>query len=180
MTMRRASEFPGDPIGGEALAAAAGHDEFAALRLLDDEVLDGRPSPRSSGAGVGFSGFSTSGLVGEVRPQAGEEIGIERLPDIQRAESDALLILEHMGDALGGGADDPEGKSAADPEGEAGEGGNIAPGQRVIGVLPILALDGPELAVVGLGDEVDALIGGGQLEFLARWPAAPRGAARRA
>ena len=35
----------------------------------------------------------------------------------------------------------------------------------MIGVLAILALDRPELAVVGLRDDVDALVGGGELEF---------------
>jgi hypothetical protein len=34
-----------------------------------------------------------------------------------------------MGDALGGGADDAEGKSTADSEGEAGEGGDVTPGE---------------------------------------------------
>ena len=32
-------QFPGDPIGGQAFAAAARHDEFSALRLFDDVVM---------------------------------------------------------------------------------------------------------------------------------------------
>jgi len=80
-------------------------------------------------------------------------------------EADALLILEYMGDALGGGTDDAEGKIPADSEGKAGEGGDVTPGERMVGVLAILALDRPEVAVVGLGDDVDALVGGGELEF---------------
>jgi hypothetical protein len=101
-----------------------------------------------------------------MRPQAREEIGIEPLPDIQRTESDALLFLEHMSNALGGGADDAKRKSATDPKGQPGERGNLTPSQGRIGVLPILALDSPELAVVGLSDEINALIGDRQLEFL--------------
>lgn len=97
--------------------------------------------------------------------EAFEKTGIQRLPDIQRAESNALLILEHMGDALGGGADDAECEPVAHPEGEAGEGGNFPPGERMVGSLAILALDGPEFAVVGFGDDVDALVGGRELEF---------------
>ena len=34
----------------------------------------------------------------------------------------------------------------------------------MIGPLPILALDGPELAIVGFRDEIDALVGGGEVE----------------
>ena len=63
------------------------------------------------------------------------------------------------------GADDAKRESTADTECEARERGNIAPGQGVIGVLPILALDGPEFAAVGFGDYIDALIGGGQFEL---------------
>ena len=40
--------------------------------------------------------------------------------------------------------------------------------QLLIGVLPILTLDGPELAFMGLSDEVDALVGGRQVKLLAR------------
>jgi hypothetical protein len=71
-----------------------------------------------------------------------------------------------MGNAFGGGADDAKRKSATHAKREAREGGNLAPCQGLIGVLPILALDGPELAVVGLYDEINTLIGGRQLEFL--------------
>ena len=98
-----------------------------------------------------------------MRTQAREEIGIEPLPDIQRTEPDALLFLEHMGNALGAGADDAKRESATDAKGQARERGNLAPSQGLIGVLPILALDSPELAVVGFSDEINAPISGGQL-----------------
>ena len=114
---------------------------------------------------MGTMRFQQRRLVGEMGAEAFQEIGVERLPDIERAEPDAVLILEHMGDALGGGADDAEGKSTAHPEGEAGEGGDFPPGQGMVGVLAILALDAPEFAVMGFRDNVDALVGGGEFEF---------------
>ncbi|HRZ56029.1 MAG TPA: hypothetical protein P5525_11300 [Candidatus Paceibacterota bacterium] len=105
--------------------------------------------------------------MAKVRPQPGEEIGIESLPNIQRAESDALLILEHMRDALGGGADDPKRETSTDAKRQTRESGNLAPGQGMLGGLPVFALDAPEIAVVGFRDEINALIGVGELELLA-------------
>lgn len=35
----------------------------------------------------------------------------------------------------------------------------------MVRALSILALDGPEPAVTGLSDDIDALVGGGKLEF---------------
>ena len=115
-------QFSGDPIRSEALAAAAGHDEFPALGFADDEmgltVLHRALLVRS-----GFQRFDRGRLVPEMSAQSFQEIRIQCLPNIERAKADALLILEHMGDALGGRANDAEGKPLADSEGETGEGG---------------------------------------------------------
>lgn len=106
----------------------AGHDEFPTLGLLYDEMLV-TVLHRGLLVGAGFERLLWCRLVGEMGAQAFEEIGVELLPDIERAKADAFLILQHMGDALGGGTDDSEGESPADSEGEAGEGGDLAPGQ---------------------------------------------------
>lgn len=115
---------------------------------------------------AGAQRFQRFRLVREMRAQSPEEIGIESLPAIQRTEADALLFLEHMSDALGGGADDAKREPATDAKGQTRESGNLTPSQGLIGVVPILALNGPELALIGLNDEINALIAGGELEFL--------------
>ena len=53
-------------------------------------------------------------------------------------------------------------------EGQAGEGRYVGVCQLLIGVLPILTLYGPELAFVGLCDQVDAFVGGRQVKPLTR------------
>ncbi len=92
------------------------------IRFLDDE-MPVAVLHRALLVPHGFQWFQQRRLVGEMGAKAFEEIRVERLPDIKRAKADALLVLEHMGDALGGGADDAEGKSPADTEGKAGESG---------------------------------------------------------
>lgn len=56
----------------------------------------------------------------------------------------------------------------AHAKGEAGESRNLAPSQRARSVLAVFALDGPKLAGVGLGNEVDALVIGRKAELFAQ------------
>jgi hypothetical protein len=110
--------------------------------------------------------FQRLSFVCEVRPEPLEKISIEFLPRIQRAESDAFLIFQDMGDAFGGGADEAESESATDTKRQPGKGGNLPPCQRLVGELTILALDGPEFAVVSCGNDINALVSRGQFELL--------------
>ena len=134
------------------------------LRLLGDEVgvADGGELVRP-----GLERLEARGLAAEARPKPVEELRVEPLPDIQRAEADAVLLFQDMGDALGGRTDQAERDVAADTERQSSESGKLAPRERVGGVLPVLALDRPKLAVPGFGDEINALVGVRELQPVA-------------
>lgn len=152
------SERPGEEPGREALAGAARHDELTTGGLVLGEVLQAVTDGVLL-VGPGRAGLQGRRLVRELGPQLVEELGVELLPGVQGAEADPFLSPVEAGDSFRGRADQGKGESLAGLEGQAREGGDVRMRQLLIRVLAVLALDRPELALVGLGHEVDALVG---------------------
>jgi hypothetical protein len=103
-------------------------------------------------------------VVRQERPGSVEELAVEPVPRLAGEETDALPFLEHVGVPLAVVGDEAEGDVAGDPERQAREGGDLPPSERAAVAVAVLALDRPELAVPGLRDQVDALVGGGKVE----------------
>ena len=148
--------------GREALAGAAGHDELTTGGLALGEVLQAVTDGVLL-VGTGRAGLQDRRLVRELGPQLVEELGVELLPGVQGAEADPLLVTVEAGDTFRRRADQGEGEALAGLERQAREGGDVRVRQLLVRVLTVLTLDRPELALVGLGYEVDALVGRRQL-----------------
>ena len=112
---------------------------------------------------AGRAGLQDSRLIRELGTQLVEELSVELLPGVQSTEADPLLVTVEAGDTFRRRADEGEGEALAGLEGQARESRDVRVRQLLVCVLAVLALDRPELALVGLGYEVDALVGRRQL-----------------
>ena len=116
--------------------------------------------------GAGRAGLQDRLLVRELGPQLLEELGVELLPGVQSAEADPFLAPVEAGDTFRRRADQGEGESLAGLKRQARESRDVRMRQLLVRILAVLALDRPELALVGLGNKVDTLVGRRQLQFL--------------
>ena len=153
-----------DPERRQALPGGAGHDHPAPglggemlLRCLDRCLLvrPGRPRLQLGSLALDLGLDPLPVLIRQPQPSVEADLG--RVPEV-------LVLADRLGTGVG---DNGERDVLAGNEGKAGERGQFTVGQRLLGVRPELALNRPELAIVGPGQQVNAFVGGRQIEPLA-------------
>ena len=150
-----AHELLGQAQGGEGLAGAARHDQFAAAVLLESFDAGGDGLLLVVVRRI-LLPFGRSGQ--ELRPV--RPLGLEIVQAKQHA-SVAFDFAIHVGGEAGRGRRDDQMPIADTPAGRVGEKRVQLPFAQLLVGLVVLALDGPQLAVAAAANEVDPVVLGG-------------------
>ena len=151
-----AHKFLGQAQGGEGLAGAARHDQFAAVVLLESFDAGGDGLLLVVARRI-LLPFGRSGQ--ELRPV--RPLGLE-IVQAKQPTSVAFDFARHVGGEVGRGRRDDQMPVADAPAGRVGEKRVQLPFAQLLVAPGVLALDGPRLVVVAApANEVDPVVLGG-------------------